>query len=307
MPDAVKAPLRVADHWIRVHADKMGPISPHQPAWDSQVTPKHLWLRMMALTDRAKAEELRAQIAHGASFFELARANSTDRKSALNGGFLGDLQANQLNAAWASAALKLRPGGLSPVVQAPEGYVFLQRMPRNFREEAEAEYTRAMALRKNGQRQQSAAQLLETLKIYPQLLRALTYLGVTYGEAGNPQTGAAILTIATKLYPQDAGAHFNLGVALGAMQNANEISEYERALEIDPDLTTAYLNMGAALYSKGQFQQAIEAYRKGIHANPLIASLHYSLAVALQQQGNNAEADREFALATKIDPKVGSQ
>jgi tetratricopeptide (TPR) repeat protein len=138
-------------------------------------------------------------------------------------------------------------------------------------------------------------------------LRALTYLGVTYGEGGNPQTGAAILSLAAKLYPQDAGAHFNLGVALGVMQDNREISEYQKALEIDPDLTTAYLNMGAALYQKGNIEQAIAAYRRGIHANPLIASLHYSLGVALQQSGKNEEAQREFALASKIDPNVGRQ
>jgi predicted CXXCH cytochrome family protein len=307
MPDESKPPLRVADHWIRVHPDKTGPASPHQPAWDTRVAPKHMWLRMIVVADRAKAIQLRNQISKGASFFELARANSTEKSSAMNGGFLGDVPAAQFDPSWASAVQKLNPGGLSAVVSSPAGYVFLQRMPRNFREEAESVYNKAMALRKKGERQESAAQLLEALKIYPHLLRALTYLGVTYGEGGNPQTGAAILSLAAKLYPQDAGAHFNLGVALGAMQDNREIGEYQMALEIDPDLTTAYLNMGAALYQKGDIEQAIAAYRKGIHANPLIASLHYSLGVALQQSGKNEEAQREFALASKIDPNVGRQ
>lgn len=307
MPDESKPPLRVADHWIRVHPDKTGPLSPHQPAWDTQVAPKHMWLRMIVVADRAKALALRNQISTGASFFELARANSIDRASAMNGGFLGDLSAAQFDPSWAPAVQKLKPGDLSAVVSSPADYVFLQRMPRNFREQAESVYNKAMLLRKKGERQESAAQLLEALKIYPHLLRALTYLGVTYGEGGNPQTGAAILSLAAKLYPQDAGAHFNLGVALGVMQDNREISEYQKALEIDPDLTTAYLNMGAALYQKGNIEQAIAAYRRGIHANPLIASLHYSLGVALQQSGKNEEAQREFALASKIDPNVGRQ
>jgi predicted CXXCH cytochrome family protein len=307
MPDEVKAPLHVADHWIRVHPDKTGPVSPHEAAWNSRVAPKHLWVRMIAVGNRARAEELRKAIAGGASFFELARANSLDQSSARNGGFLGDLNAAQFDAASASAGMKLGPGELSPVLEVQGRYLILGRMPRNFREAAEAQFNTAMDLRKSGQREQSAAALLEALKIYPRLLRALTYLGVTYGEAGNPQTGAAILSLATKLYPRDAGARFNLGVALGALQDEGEIAEYQRALEIDPDLTTAYLNIGAALYAKGQIQQAIDAYRKGINANPLIAPLHYSLAVALRQQGNAAEAQSEFALAAKIDPKVGRQ
>jgi hypothetical protein len=48
-------------------------------------------------------------------------------------------------------------------------------------------------------------------------------------------------------------------------------------------------------------------YRRGIEANPLIAPLHYSLAVALQQQGKMEEAQKEMALAAKIDSKFAKQ
>ena len=135
-------------------------------------------------------------------------------------------------------------------------------------------------------------------------LRALTYLGITYGEAGNPGTGAGVLQLAVGLYPRDAGAHFNLGIAYGAEGNENEISEYQRALELDPDLTPAYLNWGAALYAKGRRQEAIEVYRRGIAVNPVIAGLHYSLAVALEQEGKKQEAEVEMAIAHGIDPHL---
>ncbi len=304
MPDQSKPPLRVADHWIRVHPDQSGPEQKQSAGWRTTVQPKHLYLRMIAASDREKAETIRKQIVSGASFFDLARANSQDANSAKNGGFLGDLPVDQLPASWTQAALQLQPGELSPVIETPNGCLLLQRLPRGFREEAETHYNKAMDLRKAGRREQSAAELLEALKIYPQLLRALTYLGVTYGEAGNPQAGAGILSVATHLYPQDAGAHFNLGVALGALGNAQEIEEYKSALVIDPDLVSAYLNWGAAMYAKGQYNEAIALYRQGIQINPLIASLHYSLSVALQQQGNTSEAQKELALAEKIDPNL---
>jgi predicted CXXCH cytochrome family protein len=303
MPDAVKPPLHVADHWIRVHTDKPVTHQENRPEWRTRVTPKHLYLRMIAVDKRPEAENLRNQLSAGGSFFDLARANSKDPNTAKNGGFLGDVAAGHFDPSWSHAALSLRPGELSGVVETNGRYVVLQRMPRNFREEAETHYNKAMDLRKNGLPQQSAAELLEALKIYPHLLRALTYLGVAYGEAGNSRAGAQILTLATELYPQDAGAHFNLGIALGALGSEEEIAEYKRALAIDPDLVTAYLNIGAAYYAKGRYDEAIQMYRRGIEANPLAASLHYSLGAALQQQGKAGEAQKEMMLAVKIDPK----
>ncbi len=227
-----------------------------------------------------------------------------DRASAVNGGFLGDLNAGELDPAWSAAALKLEPGEFSEVLPANGKYVLLQRMPRTFRVDAEDVFNKALELRRQGGQQEFVNELLASLKIYPRLLRALTWLGAAYGEAGNPNVSAGILSMATRLYPQDAGAHFNLGMAYGAMGNAGEeIAEYKRTIEIDPDYVPAYLNWGGALYAKGQIGEAIELYRKGLNVNPLNASLHYSLSVALDRQGKRQEADTEMTLAAKIDPK----
>ncbi len=260
----------------------------------------------MVLDDGAKAAAIREQLLSGESFFELARANSIDRRTGMNGGYVGDLTTSQLDPLWSAAVLKLEPGEISDVIEGNGKYFILQRMPRNFREEAEAKFDEAMNLRKEGKRQESAAELLNALKIYPFFLRALTFLGITYGEMGNQQAAAGILGVATRLYPQDEGAHFNLGIAYGAMGNEEEIAEYKRTIEIDPDYAPAYLNWGGALYAKGQYEEAIQLYRKGININPLNASLHYSLSVALDQTNKTQEAEAEMTLAGKIDPKYAS-
>jgi len=303
--EASSPPFIISDHWIRVSEKHLVPVSQRQDVWRSNVPARHLYLRMMAIDDHTKAESIRARLLSGTSFFELARTNSTDASTSVEGGFLGDLNTSQLDPKWLKAVLALQPGEISEIIDVRGKYVILQRMPRNFREEAEERFKKAMDLRKDSKREESVHELLEALKIYPRLLRALTYLGVTYGEAGNPQTGAAILTLTTGLYPQDAGAHFNLGIAYGALGKREEMDEYKRALEINPDLVLVYLNMGAALYAKGEYDNAIQIYREGINVNPLIASLHYSLSIALEHQNNTQQAKDEMALALKIDPNVG--
>jgi tetratricopeptide (TPR) repeat protein len=262
---------------------------------------------MIVSDDREKASAVRQQLLAGGSFFELARANSIDRSTADTGGYLGDLDRSQLDSALSAAALKLQPGEISNVVESNGKYFTLQRLPRNFRGDAEAAFKKAMDLRKQGKLQESVNQLLEALKIYPRLLRALNWLAAIYTQGGNPGVSVGILTLATRLYPEDSDAHFNLALAYGAMGNAEEIPEYRRALEIEPDLVVTYINWGAALYEKGQYQDAIKVYREGINVNPLIASLHYSLGLALEQEKKTAEAEAEMALARKIDANVGTR
>jgi tetratricopeptide (TPR) repeat protein len=280
-------------------------VPAHNPAWRTTITPKHLYLRMIVSDEPGKASAIRQKLLSGGSFFELASAESVDRATGVNGGYLGDLEASKMDPAWSAVALKLQPGEISGVVESNGKYVTLQRMPRNFREDAESVFNKAMDLRKQGKPQECATQLLEALKIYPHLLRAMTWLGAIYGQGGNPGVSAGILTIATRLYPRDAGAHFNLALAYGATGNTEEIPEYRRTIEIDPDYVLAYLNWGATLYEKGQYDEAIKVYRQGIDVNPLFASLHYSLGLALEQQKKTAEAEAELALAAKIDPNVG--
>jgi predicted CXXCH cytochrome family protein len=303
MPDSIHGAFHLANHWIGVHPEQKTKVTAHNAAWRSKVTPKHLYLRQIVLDDATKAAGMRRQLAAGGSFFELARANSLDRATGINGGFMGDLAASQLDPAWAAAVLKLQYGELGDVVAANGKYVILQRMPRNFREEAEAKVNQADALLKAGKQQESVAELIEALKVYPHFLRALTYLGINFAQTGNPRVAAGILEIATRLYPKDQGAHFNLGVAYGAMGNENEIAEYQRTLEIDPDYVPAYLNWGGALFAKGQYDEAIQMYSKGIEINPLNASLHYSLGVALERTGKKEQSEAEMALAAKIAPK----
>lgn len=307
MPDQTRGAFIMADHWIRVHPEQKIGAAAHNPVWRTKIPPKHLYLRTIVFDDLEKASAVRKQLLAGGSFFELARANSIDRATADTGGYLGDLDRSQLDPALSAAALKLQPGEISNVVESKGKYVTLQRLPRNFREDAAAAFDKAMDLRKQGKLQESKNQLLEALKIYPRLLRALNWLAAMYTQGGNPGVSVGILKLATRLYPEDSDAHFNLALAYGAMGNAEEIPEYRRSLEIDPDLVVNYINWGAALYEKGRYQDAIKVYREGINVNPLIASLHYSLGLALEQEKKTAEAEAEMALARKIDPNVGTK
>jgi choline-sulfatase len=83
-------------------------------------------LRLLRVTDRAKAEALARRLGAGESFAALARAESKDASAAL-GGDLGNVRVEELAAPLRTAAAGLAPGQLSPVLETDAGYVLLKR------------------------------------------------------------------------------------------------------------------------------------------------------------------------------------
>jgi tetratricopeptide (TPR) repeat protein len=88
---------------------------------------------------------------------------------------------------------------------------------------------------------------------------------------------------------------------------AKRSTNTRKALAIDPDYVPAYLNWGSALFSKQQYDDAAQIYRKGIQVNPLLASLHYNLSLTLERLNKMQEANTEKALAVRLDPKKAEQ
>ena len=77
------------------------------------------------LTDeqaKAKAEELRKQIAGGASFEEIAKKESDDTGSGANGGDLGSFGRGQMVPEFEKAAFEAKPGEITPVIKTQFGY-----------------------------------------------------------------------------------------------------------------------------------------------------------------------------------------
>jgi tetratricopeptide (TPR) repeat protein len=83
-------------------------------------------LRLLRVSDRKRAEDALRRLVAGEDFAQLARALSED-PSASEGGDLGLVRPADLAEPLRSAASRLHPGGLSPVLEVAGGYVVLKR------------------------------------------------------------------------------------------------------------------------------------------------------------------------------------
>jgi Flp pilus assembly protein TadD len=143
----------------------------------------------------------------------------------------------------------------------------------------------------------------QALMVYPQFLRAIRFIGVTFAQSGNAKKAAAVLATATRLYPEDPSAEFALASTLDLLDDKAAASEaYRRTILLDADSPPAYTNLGMISYSSGDWQSALATFRQGLQIDPLSAELNYDLSLALSRSGETAAANQALALARRLDP-----
>jgi len=127
--EAMRKEVAVTDADLRKYYEQ------HKNEWE-QVKGAHILVRFQGsqvtlrpgekdLTDAealAKAQDLRAKIMAGADFAEVAKKESDDVGSAMNGGELGTFRHGQMVGPFEEAAFKLKPGEVSEPVRSQFGY-----------------------------------------------------------------------------------------------------------------------------------------------------------------------------------------
>jgi tetratricopeptide (TPR) repeat protein len=103
------------------------------------------------------------------------------------------------------------------------------------------------------------------------------------------------------LHPDNAIAHYYYAVALSKQSPGMEDfalveSELKRAIELDPQLGSAYLQLGILYSAKKDAPAAVRAFQKAIELLPLPDEAHYRLAQIYRQTGELEKARQEKAL-----------
>jgi tetratricopeptide (TPR) repeat protein len=98
--------------------------------------------------------------------------------------------------------------------------------------------------------------------------------------------------------------HVNRGILRLRRGGIDEaVSDFDRAIAIDPNQPEAYLNKGAALIRRQNPAEALNLFTVALERNtsrPAVA--HYGRAVANEALGNVAAAYRDYRTASELDP-----
>lgn len=101
----------------------------------------------------------------------------------------------------------------------------------------------------------------------------------------------------------EAEQHYNAGVKLQEQGQLNEaITEYDKAIQLDPKMVQVYNNRGNAYLDLGQPQRAIPDYDEAIRLNPNYAAAYSNRGFAYINQGQHQRAIQDYNEAIRLDP-----
>ena len=108
---------------------------------------------------------------------------------------------------------------------------------------------------------------------------------------------------AVGLWKQSAGS-----VDSYTERSARVESLLQKAVQLDPKLSAAYLQLGILYSQREDFSRAISAYQKAIEVSPeldeTLEETHYRLAQAYQRTGDKARAKEQLQLHDELAKKT---
>ncbi len=106
-----------------------------------------------------------------------------------------------------------------------------------------------------------------------------------------------------KKSPDGALPHNNLGCALQTRGQIDEaIEQYQIALKLKPDNADANNNLGSAFYSKGWINKAMEQYQALLIMHPNYTRTIINVGIIFEEKGMLDEAIEQYQSALKLNP-----
>jgi tetratricopeptide (TPR) repeat protein len=98
-------------------------------------------------------------------------------------------------------------------------------------------------------------------------------------------------------------AHMNLGIlALNQGDYSAAEASYKKALEVEPALTTAYVNLADLYRMLGRDQEGEQILRDAVSRSPDMAAVHYALGLNLVRKGDQTGAMAFLRQAASLEP-----
>jgi protein O-GlcNAc transferase len=167
-----------------------------------------------------------------------------------------------------------------------------------------AAFQQAMVLHQQGRPFQADALCAEVLRADPRHYGAWHLRGLLALESGNTDVGVEWIEHSLKIHSNQAAAHSNIGNALlskGQPQQA--LASFDRALRLKSDYVVALYNRGNALRELRRFDTALDSYERVLRLQTDHVPALNNSGLALIELGRLGDALAAFDRAAELDPR----
>ncbi|HEX7140809.1 MAG TPA: tetratricopeptide repeat protein [Vicinamibacterales bacterium] len=124
------------------------------------------------------------------------------------------------------------------------------------------------------------------------------------GDDSRTEDAAAAYRKALELDPYLVPALINLAnIHYGRDELVEAQALYERAIGLEPDFFEAHFNLGNIYHDLGRFAEAQGCYREALKLNPFYADAHFYLAVTFEKMGLSQEARPHWRAYRQLAPQ----
>ena len=105
---------------------------------------------------------------------------------------------------------------------------------------------------------------------------------------------------------KQAEKHFRKGFVYQNQGNLDKaVEEYQKALQLNPNYTQVYTNLGAVYLEKQDYDRAIQQFNKVIELNYWDRKAHYNLGLAYLYKGDKKRAQEEAKFLQSLRSELG--
>lgn len=133
--------------------------------------------------------------------------------------------------------------------------------------------------------------------------RAFNNLGIAYMEKEQYDEAISQFEKAVQMDPTFEIGYYNLGVAYtGKGQYEEALARYQKVLQIDPDHAQTHFKLGSIYQRRGSYDLAMEEYKKAIETKPDYAQAHFNLGLLYGKKEMFNQASESFNEAIRSNP-----
>lgn len=174
---------------------------------------------------------------------------------------------------------------------------------RDGAETAPDTFQHAMRLHQQGQLAAAEALYKDILRIQPQHIDALHFLGVLKNQQGQTQRAVELISQSLALYPDNAAAHCNLALALQSLQRLDDaVACYDKVLALQPNTINALSGRGIVLQMLNRFAEALLDYDRILAIDPHHAEALFGRANVLYKLKRLDDALISYQSSLALNP-----